>query len=319
MREEIETSIGTELAPEEKTDSFTIKFHAEEGTRLSMGDEVEAWDQRLLRLRRRTQLGIGTGLPALDQATSGLRGMWLLTGSAGQGKTALALQIGVEAVRADPAVALCFVSLEASRWDLYDRVASRLAKLDHRVLLLGRRGEEPMSVEEKDRVADARNIMGEIGARVRIIDLPASELSESHIEYELRSLTSVEGRRPFVIIDSMDAWVAGRASSAEAEHERVESMKNIRTLVGESGALLVISEAPGLSSADPLLSVVGSARRAAAPDAILALKKADDRDMIGSEEGVSSLELMILKGRDGVSTGGVGLDFYYRENRFQPR
>ena len=53
-----------------------------------------------------------------------------LTGSAGQGKTALALQIGVEAVRADPAVALCFVSLEASRWDLYDRVASRLRAKD---------------------------------------------------------------------------------------------------------------------------------------------------------------------------------------------
>jgi hypothetical protein len=75
MREEIETAIGAELAPEEKTDSFTIKFNNDDGslegrsfpTRLSLGDEIEAWDQRLMRLRRRPLLGIPTGLEALDQ------------------------------------------------------------------------------------------------------------------------------------------------------------------------------------------------------------------------------------------------------------
>ena len=82
MREEIETSIGTELAPEEKTDSFTIKFHAEEGTRLSMGDEVEAWDQRLLRLRRRTQLGIGTANSGANPTPSAVAG---LSGAASTG------------------------------------------------------------------------------------------------------------------------------------------------------------------------------------------------------------------------------------------
>lgn len=328
MREEIETAIGAELAPEEKTDSFTIKFNNDDGsaegrsfpTRLSLGDEIEAWDQRLMRLRRRPLLGIPTGLEALDQVTSGMRGMWLLSGPPGRGKSALAIQLGIDAVRADAQVVLLYVSLEASRWDLYDRVAARLAKLDQRVLLLGRRGEEPLGVEERDRVADARNVMGEIGARVRIIDLPASELSESRVEYELRTLGSGEGRRPLVIIDSMDSWVSGRSSASEAENERVEAMKAVRGLVGESGALFVVGESPAnVSNTDPLLVAVGSARRAAAPDTVLALQRADDRDRGASEEGVTPMELAILKGRDGVTTGAVPLDFYYRENRFALR
>lgn len=76
-------------------------------------------------------------LPALDEASLGLRGLVILAGAPSAGKTSLALQLGTDVLRAH-ADAVCGVaSLEMPRDDLYTRIEARLAELEWGILMRG--------------------------------------------------------------------------------------------------------------------------------------------------------------------------------------
>ena len=74
--------------------------------------------------------GLRTGIASLDRALGGLRGLTLLGGRAGVGKSAFALYAGVEALRQDPDLAVLVVSLDMPRTVLYDRLRCSEAGLD---------------------------------------------------------------------------------------------------------------------------------------------------------------------------------------------
>lgn len=84
--------------------------------------------------------GLSTGLPALDETTRGFHpsNLIVLGARAGDGKSALALQIAWQAARRNLTVA--FFSMEMSREELTTRAAAQIARVDHHALMQGRLG-----------------------------------------------------------------------------------------------------------------------------------------------------------------------------------
>lgn len=83
----------------------------------------------------RSQLiGIETGISAIDTATMGLSGLIVLAGTAGLGKTTLALQVAYEAcAKGTPVI---FYSLEMPKRAIYTKILSRLAHIGYSDILL---------------------------------------------------------------------------------------------------------------------------------------------------------------------------------------
>ena len=104
----------------------------------NVADELGDHEARLAQWRGREFIGLPQKtLPKLDTLTLGLRGLMLLAAAPNVGKTALAIQLGLDAVVHNKDAAFLFVSLEMSRWDMLTRLRSRLAGLDWHALVFG--------------------------------------------------------------------------------------------------------------------------------------------------------------------------------------
>lgn len=103
----------------------TSKENAATLARLSLGDVLEEFQN----LERPDPPLYATGLPALDEVLrGGLReGVYILQGVPGGGKTALALYIAANIVKANPEARVLFHSLEMSRRQVAARVLARLS------------------------------------------------------------------------------------------------------------------------------------------------------------------------------------------------
>ena len=96
----------------------------------------------------RELLGIETGITELDKATMGLSGVILLGGTAGVGKTSLALQIAYEAcMRGTPII---YYSLEMPKRAIYTKILNRLSRVGYSDILLKGKPYLDPEAEEKD-------------------------------------------------------------------------------------------------------------------------------------------------------------------------
>ena len=123
----------------------------------------DLWDEHealVDRDRGRELLGLKTGVPELDHRTKGLRGLMLLGGRPGAGKTALAAACAIGACKyhaANDAVVL-FVSLEMDRNEIMSRVKSFVSDLPWCSYRKGsnRHGGDGSKLGDRDRAALAR-------------------------------------------------------------------------------------------------------------------------------------------------------------------
>lgn len=305
--------MSEEFAEDEKTDSFTLNLPASEGgPRATLADELDHHKKRLAKLHGHETIGlVQKTIPELDKATKGLRGLTILAARPGIGKTALALQIGLDVVRADPKAVLVYVTLDHSRWELYDRALSRWSRVEYDKLRL-----------EKADVAEAENILREIGSRVRIVDGAAADLDVACVEQNVRAF---EGdAHPLIVIDSLDGW----APAGHGEDARLDALLALKRVASERGAVLATAEtrrsltAAKAGDDDPLVGFLGSARRAAIADQVLALEIEGATPGVGpqsSDDGTRAMYLGIVKGRDGATPATIALTHHHRESRFEPR
>lgn len=100
----------------------------------------------------RKLIGIETGLADLDRATMGLSGVILLGGTAGVGKTSLALQIAYEAC--EKGTPIIFYSLEMPKMAIYTKILNRLSRVGFSDILL--KGRPYLDPEAKN-----NDLMGE--------------------------------------------------------------------------------------------------------------------------------------------------------------
>lgn len=320
-----------ELGEDEKTDNFSLSFtHDDGGPWPTLADELEGYTRRLSRHYGSGAIGLKQEtIPELDRATAGLRGLTLLAAPPGFGKTALALQLAVDVLRADPAAVLIYRATDVWRTELYHRILSRLSRLDYRTLRLGSqegtRREQAFGDAELSRLEAAERQLQELAPRIRIIDAPSMEADFDRINASYRAAEAEGERKLLLVIDSFDAWA--RTSSPE------ESLLALRPLIGDRGAILATVETRRtLSKAkagedEPLVSFLGSARRAAMADLVLSLEPENSTPALGpqasgtgiGDDSARVMYLGVVKGRDGFIPGTIALTHHHRESRFEPR
>jgi replicative DNA helicase len=266
-------------------------------------DELRDLDGYLERFRGKDMIGIKqVAIPELDRMTLGLRGLILLAARPGVGKTALTVQLGIDAVANNPDVGFLFLSLEMPRQAMMTRILSRLSGLDWNKLVLGDKpagGAEGVlyTPEQIDALQAARARMEAIGSRVTILD--SQNCPRPTVRTIVREVQRMKRRtnctRVVVLVDYLQVWPIPAEderrvrSDLDADKYRVGMMKQLRDDLGDEDALLVISEARKPASGDTwggdMSDVMGSARGTYTPDAVLLFSEATD-DEIAEHHGL---------------------------------
>jgi hypothetical protein len=306
----------------------------------TLRDELEPHRQRLAAQAGAGRLGLALeSLPRLEQATGGLRGLMVLAAAPNVGKTALAVQLGLDAVRSNPQVCFLFLSLEMPRSEIITRLLCNLARLEWSRLVL--QGESSLEPAEAARLAEARETLAELGQRMMILD--SENFPEPTVEGVLARLAELKrlsgSARGLVLVDYLQVFPLatevrrheGIATDQDADRWRIGAMKELRDLSGD--AVLVISEVEkprtGREWASAIEDITGSARGIYTPDMVFLLQA------LGEEEAAAELggnpqearttlrrvglafdRLVIAKGRDGVTRTSLDLTFFYRQARF---
>jgi DnaB-like helicase C terminal domain len=321
--------------------------------RLSVADELNEHEEHLKQWRGREFIGLPQRtLPTLDKLTLGLRGLMLLAAPPNAGKTALAIQLGFDAVVHNQDAAFLFVSLEMSRWNMLTRLRSRLAGLDWRTVVFGSGfgGAPSFTDDEFKRLEDAHETLLDLGPRLVILDdrnFPAPTLKK--VLDQAEALKKASGAsRVFILVDYLQVWPVTDAmaktlrTDLDADKWRIGQMKELRDAVGSENPVLVISEARKPSSeaqewAGDMAAVMGAARGTYTPDMVVLLTPFSDDELGGLEgwtgtdardagkkrreedaiEGFARQRLSIVKGRDGVQRGRLDLRFHFRQSRFE--
>lgn len=331
------------------------KLHRSEPI-LSLAQELEAHNQRLIRWQGKEFIGLAQKtLPTLDKATLGLRGLMLLAAAPNVGKTALAVQLGLDIVKHNSDACFFFLSLEMSRWDIISRIKCQLAKLDWATLMFGSqpargRGKDAFYTHsEWQRLTQAEETLASLGNRIYILD--EQNFSAPTVETLLHQLNTVKEAtgtsRAFLLIDYLQVWPIPKSetqirSELDADKWRIGAMKTLRDSAVDD-AILVISEARKPSGNDKigwggeLADIMGSARGSYTPDIVFILRPFNNDELgnvydIGlkpneeqlskikdkmKEKGISYNKFIIAKGRDGVLRETMDITFWYRESYFR--
>lgn len=322
---------------------------------LSISQEIEVHTKLLSEWQGKEFIGLPQkSLPTLDKATLGLRGLMLLAAAPNVGKTALAVQFGVDIVENNLDACFVFLSLEMSRWDILSRIKCRLAKLDWKTLVFGSqvdrgRGREAFySNAEWKRLQQAEEKLASLGKRIYILD--EQNFPNPTIENVINQLNTIKAvtqtKKAFLLIDYLQVWPIPKTetsirSELEADKWRIGAMKTLRD-TNRNDAILVISEARKPSNNDKvgwggdLADIMGSARGSYTPDIVfilrpfnneelssiysLGLKPSEDQLTLLKEklrqQGLAHNKLIIAKGRDGVLRETINLSFWFRESSF---
>ena len=119
--------------------------------------------------------GVSSGFSELDRFTSGWQKSDLVIVAArpGMGKTALALNLALNAAKEQPELRIAIFTLEMSKEQLVERLLSAEGKVDSVQL---RKGD--LSEDEKDRLMFAAQSLNSVGERIAIDETPAISISE---------------------------------------------------------------------------------------------------------------------------------------------
>ena len=156
-------------------------------------------------------LGLRTGFEKLDRSTLGLRGLSVVGGIPGQGKSSIALQMGCEIARLE-GVPVLFYALEMSKWDLYFKAISRLSKLDYVTLKIGSliNGKRGLGLSENDldKLNKATTEFMQFADRIKIIDRSVcKDISLAYVKLHIQqALREFKADQIFVVIDHLQIF-----------------------------------------------------------------------------------------------------------------
>jgi DNA primase catalytic core len=319
----------------------------------SLDEELPLLDSRLEKWRGKEFIGLPQRtIRELDDATSGLRGLMLLAAPPNVGKTALAVQIGMDVVEHNSDTCFLFLSLEMPRIDIYARMMGRWAEMDWKTLTFGSDKGEGVSytLNEHLRLEEARKKFNTLGKRIRVLDetnFPNPTVDNIIAEVEaLKASTNTS--RVFVLVDYLQVWPISGSGASEIEQDkfRIGQMKTLKNRLGDE-AVMVISEARkpsgqvGEKWGGALSDIMGSARGSYTPDIVFLFQPWTEVEVAGvwnlansngkitnqdafqekldllDSEGRCFHWLNIAKGRDGVTKKKIPLTFWYRQASFE--
>lgn len=262
-------------------------------------------------------LGLQTGFDKLDKATSGLRGLSVLGGLPGGGKSSFGLQVATEIARIN-AVPVLFYALEMSKFDLYIKAISRLSGLDYKTLTIGseidgRRG-QGLIEEDTHKLSEATNEFMEYADKVRIIDravcrdicLPIVRLHVQQVKREF------DVDQIFVVIDHLQIFPCDKPGLADMKSRLDYLVAEFKAISEQLNATVLLISEKNRSSYEKewLGSYMGSAGIEYGVDlAMLIHEKGEEEQAQPIDEDERDLKLKIVKNRFG-KRADISMRFY---------
>lgn len=319
-------------------------------------DVIREHLQRVEQFRGRADRIIGLaqhGIPALDSATCGLRGVTLFVAPPNIGKTALGWQIGLDILKTNPTAGFFCVGLEMSSDSMVARAICNFAGIAYRDYLFG-----PHSYRQTESIERAIARLSELAPRLLMLgpdDIAGKSLKEVRkmvIEWkESQGLTAVYGLFDYLQKLKPSKKQRKGMTDAEIEEWRLEEIKHLR--ISEDEPVIVICQKRkagtdrGAGWQNELDSAKGTASNSydaemmfignlaeddelrdwlnvkAGQELPRPNKAEDSRRQMGDwhrklvESGRRFVNLAIAKGRDGVEQTVIPLTYYFRENKFR--
>jgi replicative DNA helicase len=180
---------------------------------------------------RRPLTGLSSGFPGLDGYTRGMHkgNLIVLGGRPGEGKSSLALQIGLHVAKKEP---VALFSMEMSREEISTRAIAMLGQVDHHFMMLGRLGPD-----DRQRMDD-----GAAKYQKRLLGIDdSSALTPMQIRSKARRMKARIGLA-LVVVDYLQ--LMQRPKHAKSREEAVaENSRALKVLAGELGVpVLALSQ-----------------------------------------------------------------------------
>jgi len=290
----------------------------------SIYDDWSTMFNMLCQGQKSEYLGLRTGFQGLDKATLGLRGLSVLGGIPGQGKSSLAYQIGNEITKLNN-VPMIFYALEMSKWDLYVKAISRLSKLDYTTLMIGseingKRG-QGLSKEDLTELNKATAEFMEYADKIKIIDRSVCKdislaFVRLHIQQAKREFNT---DKVFVVIDHLQIFPCDKPGLDDMKSRLDYLVAEFKAISEQLNAtILLISEKNRQSYAkEDLSAFMGSAGIEYGVDlAMLLYEEGEDQRDKMLPDGDRKLHLKIAKNRFG-TRADIQIKFYPANSCFE--
>jgi hypothetical protein len=256
-------------------------------------------------------VGLQTGsLPTLDEWTLGLRGLILLGGETGVGKTSLGIQFGLDVVRQSAKTCFAMLSLDLNGSQVHRRLLSAESTLPWRTLILGADQEEQATSHDGlrwtegqlERFQEGIDSLAAMGDRIAVIDATTTQNAVS-IEWLGAAIEAVkesaEAKIAYVLIDNLAA-LTQIGTGIEASRNQSEVMGQLLAVQRATGDVIMVID----HEHTDVKSM--SSRMLSAPDCLMFL----NRDRKYGEVNDEQLVHLEIKGRDGIENGELALRYY---------
>ncbi len=316
---------------------------------LPIAEHIKKEEAFLTAHKGKKHLGLQTQfIEEFNDCFLGLRGLNLLAAAPNSGKTALAIQLAIDAVMTNQDVCLVFVSLEMSTEEIFRRMVLLLSEMDYRTFVFG-----PWGEAHQEAVFRAKEILSTFHERIQILEAsccPAMD-AKTITDYVSSLKSKTNCQRVIVVIDYLQVWPTNASMKFLNENEidkwRIGEMKKLKDFLSPD-PVIVISEArkPNLKEntwGGDLSDVMGSARATYTPDVVMLLTPIKEKQLhmiweehrmpsIGylsredeggkiksflEEHGIALCKLEVPKARDGMQKFSLLLEFHFQRNKFR--
>lgn len=328
-----------DLFPETFREKVDPKVYDNGSNPLAVGD-LNVFFSRLWKRRERAsdsgQVGLPSGVAALDDMLCGLSGLTFLAGPKGVGKTSLVMSAVWETLTTRKDVAVLFYSLDLPKDRIYERLLCRAWQVTYRQLT----GIQQLTDHDKDRWQHAQETLHELTSRLRVIerDYGSTEIRKDDTVFSVKNgLTfdrlvadsnelrrETETQHLLIVIDMLSKWnlPSNVGSEVDPDQYRLDVLDQFRQCfrrsLGHDGVTMIAtSEQRKDAGNEPTIDdVKGDGRIGSDADNVLLMwPKRTVGD--GSDEPVP-ITLRIAKSRDGGRRGDLNLLFDHVNYRFLP-
>jgi hypothetical protein len=274
---------------------------------------ITDFDEALERYRLQHQdqgARIVTGVAEIDDVVGGMRGLVLLDGQAGEGRSAMALQIALHALLGRPteSVVVVIASFGLRRTDVTDRLVSHVSGLSIDVLHHGRSRRKTtapdglrLDARERRRLTEAKAKLEAVQSRLFIVDADWVERLTSGARPKdglggvlADAKRSTGARRGFCLVDDFTGW-----ADLFPRFDPVEELLAITRTHADDVVMTVTTDG----------GPEALARRASARLS-LSRRSADAR------AGYEPMRLTVSTRRAGAVDAQADLRFYHAQHRF---